>query len=575
MKKLLSVILLSLLAANMSVQVFGEETGHGDLGAPSEWAREEIGYAEAMGMLDDLKAPWTGDITREEFCTITYNMINFVLLPEWEKASAFSDTQNKKIAGLYALGVISGRGNGIFDPGGRITREEAATVLYNALKVLDADIDIPTDDIMFADHEDIEAWAMKNVYKMRKLGIMEGTDTGFEPKANITVEQAVCTLRRLYNVSEFLKAEDDSFSKKLNSLMPKDKNYMFSPFSVKLALLMAANGADGETQTQITEALGIYDIEAYNSSVKELISLYDQSELLKIDISNSAWINKDKTDIEFSKEYKDKIEGTFGATFGTVTDESASDTINGWVSDKTNGKITEILDEGNSDFWAMLINAVYFKARWEKEFSDLATKPDDFTNGDGTVSQIDFMNRTGWINYASEAGVEMVELPYKQREDIYDENGSYVETKRIDGIDVSMFLVMSDAEISPEICIDRIAAEPKYLELSVPKFNIEYSGHIGKMLMELGIKKAFMPEGAEFGAMFDNGNMNITDVLHKTYIKVDEEGTEAAAVTSMALAGGSLPPEPTVMKFNKPFYFVIRDNVSGETLFVGKYAFAN
>jgi len=136
-------------------------------------------------------------------------------------------------------------------------------------------------------------------------------------------------------------------------------------------------------------------------------------------------------------------------------------------------------------------------------------------------------------------------------------------------------VVMSEEKVNPEMAINTISTESKYLELSVPKFRIEYSQNLADAVKELGINKAFTPDIAEFTGMFTKSNMWITSLMHKTYISVDEEGTEAAAVTAAGMAGNALPPEPVLLKFNKPFYFVIRDNVNDETLFIGSYAFAN
>lgn len=140
-------------------------------------------------------------------------------------------------------------------------------------------------------------------------------------------------------------------------------------------------------------------------------------------------------------------------------------------------------------------------------------------------------------------------------------------------IDVSMYLMMSDRAFMPEETLNRVELSRTFVSLSVPKFKVEYTAGIRDILKLLGINKAFERD-AEFSKMFAGGNMYIDSVLHKTYINVDEEGTEAAAVTAMAMAGSALPPEPVSVKLNKPFTFVIRDNVNGEILFMGEYAFA-
>ena len=131
-----------------------------------------------------------------------------------------------------------------------------------------------------------------------------------------------------------------------------------------------------------------------------------------------------------------------------------------------------------------------------------------------------------------------------------------------------------NAERELDAAINGKSFERTYTKLSMPKFKIEYSERLNDTLKNIGIKTAFDTKTARFEKMFDSGNMWFTDIIHKTFISVDEKGTEAAAVTAIGMAGASLPPEPIELKFNKPFYFAIRDNTSGEILFMGRYAFA-
>lgn len=181
------------------------------------------------------------------------------------------------------------------------------------------------------------------------------------------------------------------------------------------------------------------------------------------------------------------------------------------------------------------------------------------------------------MNYAETKSAKIVELPYKNRVDNFDENGDYIDSERFDDLDVSMYLIMADdINVAEELnaAIGDEAFESIYLRFSMPKFKIEYSENLKDMLKNIGIKTAFDLETANFENMFDTGTMAFTNVLHKTFISVDEKGTEAAAVTAIGMGGSSMPPEPTEIKLNKPFYFVIRDNTSGEILFMGRYAFA-
>lgn len=571
MRKLLLVFVLMMLTATITAS---SEEGHGDMGAPSKWAIEDISYAENRNMLDGIKPSWKQAITREQFCILSFNMLDCSTVRQWDYTRFFTDTDNEKISALHNDGIISGRGNGIFDAKDTITREEAATILYN----LSTKMGIDTDSILstlvaYADDDKISQWAKDKVYNMRKINVMNGTDAGFLPKDNITVEQTVSVLVRLCKYAETCDSYTESFSGRLDNMMPDNENYVISPFSIKLALLMAANGADGETRQEICQTIGVDKLEEYNLKINELISKYSESELLKLDVSNSIWINTDKTEQEFSQEYKSKVQEIFFAEADTVTDNTAEDKINGWVKEKTKGKISKIINEENTDFWAMLINAVYFKGRWVKEFSKELTKPDIFTDKNGTENRIDFMNKLGWMSYGNMDGVEIVELPYLTRQDIFDEDGNYVETKRLEDVDISMYFIMSDNEPEVEKAISSIEMTPTYIQLSLPKFKVEYSKNLADDLKGMGINKAFTPDVAEFSKMFTKNTMWITSLIHKTYINVDEEGTEAAAVTAVGMAGSSLPPEPIEVKFNKPFSFVIRDNSNDEILFMGRYAF--
>ena len=369
--------------------------------------------------------------------------------------------------------------------------------------------------------------------------------------------------------------DDLYFEDKLVSQMPKDKNYMFSPFSIKMALALAANGAEGETEKEIINALGIFDISGINTLSKELIEKFSKAENLKLDIANSIWINKGSTSQNFSTDFKNLAEEYYSAYVGTVDKQNAVGKINSWVSGKTNGKIDSIIE--NPDFDAMLVNAIYFKGLWKEEFNEYATKQDEFYNLDGSISNPYFMKKTDWINYASEGGTRIIELPYKNRFDSFSEGGEYTGTQIFDDINVSMYLIMTDREtniaknLNEMVYLERF--ERKYINLSMPKFKIEYETSLNDALRAMGINKAFKSD-AEFEKMFDSGNMFFTDTIHKTFISVDEHGTEAAAVTSIEMAGSALPPKPIELKFDKPFYFVIRDNVSGEILFMGRYVSA-
>ncbi len=368
-----------------------------------------------------------------------------------------------------------------------------------------------------------------------------------------------------------MTTDNKTFNDKLNTNISKERNYVYSPLSIKLALTLAANGAEGETRKEILSAINYTGIEDINELAKELIEKYSQTEHLTLQIANSIWINKDKTNQNFSYDYKTKVKNIFDAEARITDNKNAVNEINSWVKDKTKDKIESVIS--SSDFWAMLVNTVYFKGLWEDDFSEYLTKPDTFYNYDGTQSKIDFMNKRDWLSYAKDSETEAVRLDFKKHFDKIDMFGNYQGYDVYDDLDISMYFILSDkTDIEAELLrlIESQSFKSQYTDLSLPKFKVEYETKLNEILLSLGIKKAFSQD-AEFEKMFDKGSMFISDTIHKTYLSVDELGCEAAAVTTMAMAGSSLPPEPVKVDFNRPFYFVLRDNTNGEILFTGRF----
>ena len=369
-----------------------------------------------------------------------------------------------------------------------------------------------------------------------------------------------------------LMINEKSFNDKLTEIYDKEnKNYALSPLSIKLALGLLLNGAEGETKNEILSALNISNVNEINNLSKEISEKFSKTDLLTLKVANSVWLNEDKTTQNFSKLYTDTIKEYYNADVFKTDDKNAVTKVNSWVNDKTSGKIPELIN--NSDFWAMIVNAVYFKGLWQDDFFEGATKKDEFTNFDNTKSQIDFLRKTAWITHGKTDKIEVIELPFMDRIANFDDNGNYTGTSDFD-LDISMFFAMANSQVEIEkelnTLINNNGLSGQYTDLYLPKFKIEYETKLNDTLKNLGMDKAFK-ETAEFHNMFDKGNMWITDVIHKTYLNVDEKGCEAAAVTGIAMAGSALPPEPVTLKFNKPFYFLIRDNSNGEILFMGKF----
>ena len=216
-----------------------------------------------------------------------------------------------------------------------------------------------------------------------------------------------------------------------------------------------------------------------------------------------------------------------------------------------------------------LLNAVYFKATWQYEFDEKATKEDIFTDKNGNKNQTDFMNKTASYGYYNDNGVELLKLPYKNR--VYD-----IESENMLSYDfnVSMYLLRGELdEKALSNLIDNNSLKNQRIALSMPKFESKFDTSLVNIMKEIGVADAFIPEKAEFKNMFDGGNTYLMEAMHKTYIKVDEEGTEAAAVTGLAGGATSVQSKPKIVKFDTPFTYVIRDDANGEILFMGEYAF--
>lgn len=340
--------------------------------------------------------------------------------------------------------------------------------------------------------------------------------------------------------------------------MPKDQNYMISPFSIKMAMMMAANGANGYTQKEILSALGVSSIDEYNQKASDIITRYNSSKDVNLIVANSIWLSKDAAmGANFKDTYKKII---FDFYKGVAREESAdiiANKINDFIAKETNNKITNVLPtERPADFLSALVNTIYFKGSFENQFNTANTKKDTFTDRNGNKSKIDFMNQTEYFGYYENDGVQMLKMNYSGR-------------------DIAMYILLNDDDKDVDINDIINKMEYKKVYVSMPKFKTEFTKSFVDVLKQMGINIAFT-DAADFSNMFDNVEAHISDVIHKTFIEVDENGTEAAAATVILIAKSSLPMPEEIKEFkaNRPFTYFIRDEVSGEILFLGEYAFA-
>ena len=370
-----------------------------------------------------------------------------------------------------------------------------------------------------------------------------------------------------------------SFADALVRALDPEGNWSVSPYSIRLCLAMLANGAKGETQQELLSALHIDDLDAFNQSVKELLETYDgYARIMSLETANSLWLNQSRFDGAgaFLPDYVREMNEYFRAEVQEVTDADSVERVNAWADEKTHGKIPTILTEDNREFATALVNAVYFKAAWASEFNEARTEKADFTNADGTTGTVDMMHQTNGFGYYATPGIEALEMPYRNYA-VDNMEGDNFEFFR--DADFSMYLIKADDTLDVQHFLDNAAFTYGDVNVSVPKFEVEYSAALDEALQALGVQTAYDPENADLSAMLDPsglpGQQHFLDtVLHKTYIAVDERGTEAAAVTA-AMTGRAAPPErPELIRSfaaDSPFWFVIRDNAKGEILFAGRY----
>jgi len=345
----------------------------------------------------------------------------------------------------------------------------------------------------------------------------------------------------------------------------KDKNVFISPLSVAMALGMTYNGANGSTQDAMQKTLELsgLTLQEVNESYKSLTELLTNLDpKVKFQIANSIWYRKifpvEDEFIHINKTYFDAE--VSGLDFSAP---NASNIINGWVNEKTNGKIEKIVDDVINPLTMMfLINAIYFKGTWTYQFDESQTRDDFFTLPDGSKKPCKMMKQKKEFQYFENDAFQAIDLPYG--------DGDFRMTIFLPRMEKSVDSLV--AELNQENWNRWMNSFHKQeLTLQFPKFTLEYEIELNDVLKASGMEIAFNPSQADFTKMYKEEdifeNLYISKVKHKTFIEVNEEGTEAAAVTSVEVRATSIG---FFMRVDRPFIFAIRENHSNTILFVGK-----
>ena len=370
---------------------------------------------------------------------------------------------------------------------------------------------------------------------------------------------------------DVVKANNDLGMKMFSKLAATEagKNMMISPLSISIAMAMSTNGATGENLDEMKEVLGFGGMELadVNEQFMHLIaSLVAADKDLALEIANSVWMREDFS-LDVKAAFTDVLQDFYDAE--VFAEGFTAENINAWVSEKTHGKIEEIVKEIGANTVMYLINALYFKAAWTTAFNEENTREGIFTLSDGTETKADFMSFSeveeapDFFSYSSEwsdkDGYAVIRIPYGRGVfAFYGIVPTYENRSNIDDFIAKM----------AENGFDHYTSEltEKGFPLELPKFKFEYSKSLVDIFKELGMEKAFV-EGGFYNIAEAPHDPFISDILHKTFIEVNESGTEAAAVTAVEYGENAMP---SGFYANRPFVFVIRDDRTGSILFIGK-----
>ncbi len=343
----------------------------------------------------------------------------------------------------------------------------------------------------------------------------------------------------------------------------RNKNIFVSPPSIALALAMTYNGASGSTQEAMAKALELQgmNLQQINSNYAELkASLKKTDPQVTLNIANSLWVDQN---ITLKPAFIQNTQEFYQAQVTNLNfaDRDAARTINNWVKENTQGKIDKIVDNIDPLQVVFLLNAIYFKGNWTKKFEQEKTAEFPFYLSSNEIKEHPMMSQSGEYKYYETEKFQAVSLPYG-------ENGRisfYVFLPKQNSNLQSFYENLNAANW--EKWMSQFSKREGFVRL--PRFKMDYEAKLNDALSALGMEEAFS-NNANFSAM--GTNLNISEVKHKTFVEVNEEGTEAAAVTSVGIRSMSLTistQEPFSMIVNRPFFCAIRDNQTQSVLFMG------
>jgi serine protease inhibitor len=390
-----------------------------------------------------------------------------------------------------------------------------------------------------------------------------------------TLLGAAATHPALSSASADVAAADDAFGFRLLNAVQKtvpSGNVVLSPVSAALNLSMVLNGADGQTRQEMLSALSLsgWELSAINEANAQLIKVIrTPANSITLSVADSLWV--DSRRVTLRSDYVKQTQAWYDAEMADIdfSDPAAAARINGWASKETHGRIAKVIGRLDPADLALLLNAVYFKGQWTHKFDKAQTRQRDFTLAGGSVKQVPRMAQSGRFDYFETPQLQAIRLSFG------------------DG-DLAMEVLLPAKSSSLGALEAQLSAEhwtnwqaqyaPRSGTIELPRFELKSDYRLNEPLQALGMTRAFHPGGAQLTGMFTSapGQLSserfvISSVVQSTYWKVDEEGSEAAAVTSTGIRAAAVarPVQPFRMIVDRPFFCAIEDRRNGVLLFVG------
>lgn len=403
---------------------------------------------------------------------------------------------------------------------------------------------------------------MKAIYLILILSIISCSKT-YTPSSTPTNPNPILDIDNTKSYNSSVDA-NNAFALDVHRLLAssdKESNVFSSPYSIYMAISMLWNGADGNSASELKTTLrtdnqlDANNDECYNS-IKSLPTLDPK---VTVKIANSIWIRDGFLVIS---DFIEVLKSKFGAVAKNAPfDDNTVKEVNKWCGDNTNQKIPSIIDKFNGDEVMVLINAVYFNAPWKEKFEKEYTKKENFTLLDGSTKQVDMMNNTNLpIMYKNETEYVTALLNYGKE---YKYDLTIIMPK-----DISKFNSF-ESSLNKEK-YDEVTSNLRHVNanLKLPKQKVEFNATLNETLKKMGMKDLFS-SSANLSKINKTAQLEVGKVIHKTYLKWDEEGTEAAAVTAITMVVTSMP-EFVDLSIDKPFIYTITERGTNKILFIGR-----